>query len=58
MASPVHPGTRFASKSEMLTLCDTVVPQTDVAYIAFRIAFQETLERIRSGRPQIAVLGI
>lgn len=30
----------------MLTLCDTTVPQTDVAYIAFRIAFQETLERI------------
>lgn len=30
---------------KMLTLCDTVVPQTDVAYIAFRIAFQETLER-------------
>lgn len=30
----------------MLTLCDTRVPQTDVAYIAYRIAFQETLERI------------
>ena len=30
----------------MLTVCDTNVPQTDVAYIAFRVAFFETLERI------------
>lgn len=30
----------------MLTVCDTRVPQTDVAYIAYRVAFQETLERI------------
>ncbi len=30
----------------MLTVCDTAVPQTDVAYIAFRVAFFETLERI------------
>ncbi len=37
---------RFASVAEMLTVCDTAVPQTDVAYIAFRVAFFETLERI------------
>ena len=30
----------------MLTVCDTPVPNTDVAYIAFRVAFFETLERI------------
>lgn len=30
----------------MLTLCDVRVPQTDVAYIAYRISFLETLERI------------
>ena len=30
----------------MLTVCDTTVPNTDVAYIAFRVAFFETLERI------------
>jgi len=30
----------------MLTVCDTHVPQSDVAYIAFRVAFFETLERI------------
>ena len=30
----------------MLTVCDTHVPNTDIAYIAFRVAFFETLERI------------
>ena len=30
----------------MLTVCDTNVPQTDIAYLAFRVAFFETLERI------------
>ena len=30
----------------MLTVCDTHVPQIDIAYIAFRIAFFDTLERI------------
>ncbi len=30
----------------MLTVCDTIVLQTDIAYIAFRVAFFETLERI------------
>ena len=37
---------RFATVARMLTVCDTAVPQTDVAYIAFRVAFFETLERI------------
>jgi hypothetical protein len=30
----------------MLTVCDLHVPQTDIAFIAFRVAFFETLERI------------
>ncbi len=30
----------------MLTVCDTHVPQIDIAYIAFRVAFFDTLERI------------
>ena len=30
----------------MLTVCDTTVPQNDIAYLAFRVAFFETLERI------------
>ncbi len=37
---------RFATVAGMLTICDTAVPQTDVAYLAFRVAFFETLERI------------
>ena len=36
----------FATVGTMLTVCDTHVPQTDIAYIAFRVAFFETLERI------------
>ncbi len=30
----------------MLSVCDTLVPQVDLAYLAFRVAFFETLERI------------
>ncbi len=39
-------GMRFATVARMLTVCDTTVPNSDVAYIAFRVAFFETLERI------------
>lgn len=39
-------GTHFATVLKMLTVYDTQVPVSDTAYIAFRVSFFETLERI------------
>jgi hypothetical protein len=39
-------GMSFASMANMLLICDDMLPQTDLTYFAFRVAFCDTLERI------------
>jgi hypothetical protein len=38
-------GIAFASMAFMLRICDDLLPQTDLTYFAFRVAFCDTLER-------------
>lgn len=43
--SPLSLGMSFASMAFMLRICDDLLPQTDLTYFAFRVAFCDTLER-------------